>query len=128
MPQAPPSPQRRIVHRRQIVEDERGGVYQFDRAGRRDSAVGVADSLIDLLLLPLREADTMFDRVGPEAMYVRAQFFIREHLRLGALPHPPGGDRVDVEVSLPGACRPGWCRPARLDGSRCHRLAWEESR
>jgi len=44
-------------------------------------AIGVADSLIDLLLLPLREADTMFDRVGPEAMYVRAQGFIREHLR-----------------------------------------------
>jgi AraC family transcriptional activator of tynA and feaB len=33
------------------------------------------------LLLPLREADTMFDRVGPEAMYIRAQAFIREHLR-----------------------------------------------
>jgi len=31
--------------------------------------------------LPLREADTMFDRVGPEAMYIRAQAFIREHLR-----------------------------------------------
>ena len=44
-------------------------------------AIGVADSLIDLLLLPLREADTMFDRVGPEAMYIRAQGFIREHLR-----------------------------------------------
>jgi AraC family transcriptional activator of tynA and feaB len=46
-----------------------------------NSAAGVADSLIDLLLLPLREADTAFDRVGPEAMYVRAQAFIREHLR-----------------------------------------------
>ena len=45
------------------------------------NAIGVADSLIDLLLLPLREADTAFDRVGPEAMYVRAQAFIREHLR-----------------------------------------------
>jgi AraC family transcriptional activator of tynA and feaB len=45
------------------------------------NAIGVADSLIDLLLLPLREADTMFDRAGPEAMYVRAQAFIREHLR-----------------------------------------------
>jgi len=45
------------------------------------NAIGVADSLIDLLLLPLREADAMFDRVGPEAMYVRAQAFIREHLR-----------------------------------------------
>jgi len=41
----------------------------------------VADSLIDLLLLPLRESDATFNRVGPEAMYVRAQFFIREHLR-----------------------------------------------
>ena len=46
-----------------------------------NNAVGVADSLVDLLLLPLREADAMFDRVGPEAMYIRAQFFIREHLR-----------------------------------------------
>ena len=45
------------------------------------SAAGVAESLIDLLLLPLREADAAFDRVGPEAMYVRAQAFIREHLR-----------------------------------------------
>jgi AraC-like DNA-binding protein len=45
------------------------------------SAAGVADSLIDLLLLPLREADAAFDRVGPEAMYIRAQAFIREHLR-----------------------------------------------
>ena len=55
----------------------------FDEAAKlsANSAVGVADSLIDLLLLPLREADTMLDRVGPEAMYVRAQFFIREHLR-----------------------------------------------
>ena len=46
-----------------------------------NNAIGVADSLIDLLLLPLREPDAMFDRVGPEAMYVRAQYFIREHLR-----------------------------------------------
>jgi len=55
----------------------------FDEANRLspNSATGVADSLIDLLLLPLREADMMFDRVGPEAMYVRAQTFIREHLR-----------------------------------------------
>jgi AraC family transcriptional regulator, positive regulator of tynA and feaB len=45
------------------------------------SAAGVAESLIDLLLLPLREADSTFDRVGPEAMYIRAQAFIREHLR-----------------------------------------------
>ena len=55
----------------------------FDEAGKLspNSAVGVAESLIDLLLLPLREADTAFDRVGPEAMYVRAQAFIHEHLR-----------------------------------------------
>jgi AraC-like DNA-binding protein len=45
------------------------------------NAIGVADSLIDLLLLPLREADAAFDRGGPEAMYIRAQAFIREHLR-----------------------------------------------
>src|ERR1700746_755283 len=55
----------------------------FDEAAKlsANSAVAVADSLIDLLLLPLREADTALDRVGPEAMYVRAQAFIREHLR-----------------------------------------------
>ena len=55
----------------------------FDEATRLspNNAIGVADSLIDLLLLPLRDPDAMFNRVGPEAMYVRAQFFIREHLR-----------------------------------------------
>jgi AraC family transcriptional activator of tynA and feaB len=55
----------------------------FDEAAKlsRNNAVVVADSLIDLLLLPLREADAMFDRGGPEAMYIRAQAFIREHLR-----------------------------------------------
>ena len=55
----------------------------FDEANKLSpyNAIGVADTLIDLLLLPLREADTMFDRVGPEAMYIRAQAFIREHLR-----------------------------------------------
>jgi AraC-like DNA-binding protein len=55
----------------------------FDEATKLSPyyAIGVADALIDLLLLPLREADTMFDRVGPEAMYIRAQGFIREHLR-----------------------------------------------
>ena len=55
----------------------------FDEATKLspNNAIGVADSLIDLLLLPLREPDAMFNRVGPEAMYVRAQFFIREHLR-----------------------------------------------
>jgi AraC family transcriptional activator of tynA and feaB len=45
------------------------------------NAVGVADALIDLLLLPLRDAEAQLDRVGPEAMYVRARGFIREHLR-----------------------------------------------
>ena len=42
----------------------------FDEANRLSphNAIGVADSLIDLLLLPLREADMMFDRIGPEAM------------------------------------------------------------
>jgi len=55
----------------------------FDEATKLspNNAIGVADSLIDLLLLPLREPGAMFNRVGPEAMYVRAQFFIREHLR-----------------------------------------------
>ncbi|WP_407180531.1 helix-turn-helix domain-containing protein [Bradyrhizobium sp. STM 3562] len=55
----------------------------FDEATKLspNSAAGVAESLIDLLLLPLREADRTFDRVGPEAMYIRAQAFIREHLR-----------------------------------------------
>jgi len=55
----------------------------FDEATKLSpcNAIGVADSLIDLLLLPLREADTTFDRAGPEAMYIRAQAFIREHLR-----------------------------------------------
>ena len=55
----------------------------FDEAARLspNSAVGVADSLVDLLLLPLREAEAKFDRGGPEATHVRAQLFIREHLR-----------------------------------------------
>ena len=63
----------------------------FDEAAKLspNNAVGVADSLIDLLLLPLREADTMFDRGGPEAMYIRAQAFIREHLRDPGSLHRP---------------------------------------
>jgi AraC-like DNA-binding protein len=44
------------------------------------TAHGVADTLIDLLLLPLREAGPAFDR-GPTALYERAQAFIHEHLR-----------------------------------------------
>src|SRR4030088_570603 len=55
----------------------------FDEATKLSpyNAIGVADSLIDLLLLPLREAGTTLDSSGPVAMYVRAQVFIREHLR-----------------------------------------------
>jgi len=55
----------------------------FDEATRLSPtlAAGVAESLIDLLLLPLREVNTTFDRIGPEAMYIQAQAFIREHLR-----------------------------------------------
>jgi len=45
------------------------------------TAHGVADTLIDLLLLPLREAGTSFDRGGPVALYERAQAFIHDHLR-----------------------------------------------
>ena len=48
---------------------------------RRTTPIGVADSLIDLLLLPLREAETTFNHGGAEATYIRAQYFIREHLR-----------------------------------------------
>src|SRR5258708_15704065 len=50
----------------------------FDEAAQLSpyNAVRVADSLIHLLLLPLREADTMFDRGGAAAAYIRAQFFI----------------------------------------------------
>jgi AraC family transcriptional regulator, positive regulator of tynA and feaB len=47
----------------------------------RHTALGVADTLIDLLLLPLREAGTAFDRGGPVVLYERAQAFIHEHLR-----------------------------------------------
>jgi len=45
------------------------------------TAHGVADTLIDLLLLPLREAGATFDRAGPGALYERAQAFIHDHLR-----------------------------------------------
>jgi AraC family transcriptional regulator, positive regulator of tynA and feaB len=45
------------------------------------TALGVADTLIDLLLLPLREASPSFDRGGPVALYERAQAFIHDHLR-----------------------------------------------
>jgi AraC family transcriptional activator of tynA and feaB len=55
----------------------------FDEASKLSPyyAIGVADSLVDLLLLPLREAETTFNQGGAEATYIRAQFFIREHLR-----------------------------------------------
>jgi len=45
------------------------------------TALGVADTLIDLMLLPLREAGTELDRGGPVALYERAQAFIHDHLR-----------------------------------------------
>ncbi len=44
------------------------------------TAQGVADTLLDLLLLPLREAASSFDR-GPVAIYERAAAFIHDHLR-----------------------------------------------
>ncbi len=44
-------------------------------------AVGVADTLLDLALLPLREVGAAHDRGSPAAMYARAQAYIREHLR-----------------------------------------------
>jgi AraC-like DNA-binding protein len=55
----------------------------FDEAPKLSpqTAHGVADTLIDLLLLPLREAGTAFDRGGPGALYERAQAFIHDHLR-----------------------------------------------
>src|SRR5256885_3043960 len=44
----------------------------FDEATKLspNNAIGVADSLIDLLLLPLPEPHAMFDRVCPQAMCV----------------------------------------------------------
>jgi AraC family transcriptional regulator, positive regulator of tynA and feaB len=45
------------------------------------TAHGVADTLIDLLLLPLRESCASFERGGPGALYERAQAFIHDHLR-----------------------------------------------
>ncbi|UTD26266.1 helix-turn-helix domain-containing protein [Bradyrhizobium sp. WD16] len=45
------------------------------------TATSLADTLIDLLLLPLREVGTMSDRSGPAALYLKAQAFIRDHLR-----------------------------------------------
>jgi AraC family transcriptional activator of tynA and feaB len=55
----------------------------FDEAPKLlpNTASGVADTLIDLLLLPLREVGAVFDRGGPAALHLRAQAFIREHLR-----------------------------------------------
>src|SRR5256714_3850850 len=48
------------------------------------TAIGVADTLLDLLLLPVREAGTKFDRGGTLELYERAQSLINEHL------HDPG--------------------------------------
>ena len=83
----------------------------FDEANKLSpyNAIGVADSLIDLLLLPLREADTMFDRVGPEAMYIRAQAFIREHLRDPGSLHRPdlGGAGLHQALSAHAVQRQG---------------------
>src|SRR5258708_1627675 len=45
------------------------------------TAIGVADTLIDFLLLPLREVGAVFDRGGPTVLYLRAQVFIREPFR-----------------------------------------------
>jgi AraC family transcriptional regulator, positive regulator of tynA and feaB len=45
------------------------------------TAISVAETLIDLLLLPLRESGSAFDRGGPVALYERAQAFIHDHLR-----------------------------------------------
>src|SRR5258708_4472038 len=55
----------------------------FDEATKLspNNAIGVGDALIDLLLLPLREPDALFDPSGPDALYIRAQYFISEHLR-----------------------------------------------
>src|SRR3981081_422861 len=46
-----------------------------------NTANGVADTLIDLLLLPLRDVGAVCDRSGPAVLHLRAQAFIREHLR-----------------------------------------------
>ena len=65
------------------------------------TALGVADTLIDLLLLPLREAGTAFDRGGPLALYVRAQAFINEHLRDPDLEHRSDFRGVGLHQTLP---------------------------
>jgi AraC family transcriptional activator of tynA and feaB len=44
-------------------------------------AVRVADTLLDLVLLPLREVDAAHGRSSPAAVYAQAQVYIREHLR-----------------------------------------------
>ena len=44
-------------------------------------AVRVADTLLDLVLLPLREVCAVHGRGSPAAVYARAQAYIREHLR-----------------------------------------------
>jgi AraC family transcriptional regulator, positive regulator of tynA and feaB len=45
------------------------------------TAHGVADTLIDLMLLPLRGGGAAFDRGGPAVLYERAKAFIHDHLR-----------------------------------------------
>jgi AraC-like DNA-binding protein len=55
----------------------------FDEASKLMpyTASSVADTLIDLLLLPLRDVGAVCDRSGPAVLHLRAQAFIREHLR-----------------------------------------------
>lgn len=45
------------------------------------TAPGVADTLLDLLLVPFRQIANAADRSGPAALHLRAQAFIHEHLR-----------------------------------------------
>ncbi|MCL2713498.1 MAG: helix-turn-helix domain-containing protein [Alphaproteobacteria bacterium] len=55
----------------------------FDQAAELSpqSAVRLADSMIDVLMLPLFEAGTRGSRGRSDAAYLRARHFIREHLR-----------------------------------------------
>jgi AraC family transcriptional regulator, positive regulator of tynA and feaB len=45
------------------------------------NAAGVGESLVELLLLPLRDAAMALQQGGSEALYIRGQTFIRENLR-----------------------------------------------
>jgi AraC family transcriptional regulator, positive regulator of tynA and feaB len=90
-----------------------------------ESAIGVADSLTDLLLLLLRENASMVDRIGPEAMYVRAQFFVREHLRdpnlsIGQISAALGCTKryLHILFSVRGTTITDYIRHARLQNCR----------